>query len=356
MKKWLNILLVTGVASSIFISCKKDEVKAFVKIVAAATVSANPNSLVLDSSAANRNNTAITFNWTAADFGYQAAVTYTLQIAKNGTNFANPREFSFNGVFTTKFSHVDFNQQALLAGLPPGSAGILQARVRAVVSPRVDTVYSSVIQITVTPYLVLISYPSLWVPGDYQGWNPAAAPKISSKFSNGQYEGFVNIPGGTLQFKFTSNPDWGHTNYGYASGVINGNSVTGNLSTSGAAGNLFVPTTGFFRMRANTNALTWEVLKTTWAIIGSAPTLSNNWSNDVPMTYSPVTNLWTVTTSFVVGEFKFRANSDWGVNFGDNGGTLILDYNAANIPIGTAGSHTITLDLRVPGNYTYTIL
>jgi len=68
---------------------------------------------------------------------------------------------------------------------------------------------------TVTPYQVIINYPSLWVPGDYQGWNPASAPKVSSKFGNGNYEGYVNIPsGGTYAFKFTSDPDWNHTNYG----------------------------------------------------------------------------------------------------------------------------------------------
>ncbi|MER3498766.1 MAG: DUF5116 domain-containing protein [Chitinophagaceae bacterium] len=355
MKNWINKLLLVLLPAAVLVSCKKDESKAYVHVGAAGTLTVTPTTIVLDSSAANRNNTAITFSWTEADFGYQAGVTYTLQISKSGTNFSNPKEYSFNGKFTTSLSHADFNQVALLQGLPPGNAGTLQARVRSVVSSRVDTTYSNVVNITVTPYLVIINYPSLWVPGDYQGWNPATAPRISSRFSNQQYEGYINIPGGTLQFKFTSNPDWGHTNYGYASGTVSGNSVTGTLSTSGSAGNLFVPSPGFYRMRANTAALTWDVLKTTWAVIGSAPTASNNWSNDVPMTFNAATGLWTVTTNCVVGEFKFRANSDWGVNFGDDAGDRILDYGGANIPISVAGLRTITLDLRVPGNYTYSI-
>jgi hypothetical protein len=73
------------------------------------------------------------------------------------------------------------------------------------------------------------------------------------------------------------------------------------------------------------------------------------------MTYNAGTKLWTVTTNCVAGEFKFRANSDWGINFGDTGADLTLEYDGANIAVGTAGSRTITLDLRVPGNYTYTI-
>jgi hypothetical protein len=355
MKKWLNRILVISVASATLVSCKKDETKAFVKVGAASTLTVTPTSLVLDSSAANRNNNAITFSWTKADFGYSAGVNYTLQIAKNGTNFANPREVTLNGGLEQKYSNADFNQLALLAGLAPGSTGTLQARVRAAVSSKVDTTYSNIVPISVKPYLVLINYPSLWVPGDYQGWDPPTAPKISSKNSNGQYEGFVNIPGGTLQFKLTSDPDWNHTNYGWASSTISGDHVSGTISTSGSAGNLFFPSAGYYRIKANVPGLTWDVLKTTWAIIGSAPTASNNWSNDVPMTYSATTKLWTVTTNCAAGEFKFRANSDWGINFGDTGADLTLEYDGANIAVGTAGSRTITLDLRVPGNYTYTI-
>jgi starch-binding outer membrane protein SusE/F len=355
MKNWLNRLLLISIASAALVSCKKDETKVRVNVGAASALTVTPATVVLDSSAANRNNTAVTFSWTPADFGFQAGVNYTLQIAKSGTNFANAQGVSLNGLFQQKYTHAELNTIALIAGLTPGSAGQLQARVRSTISSKVDTTYSNVVTVTVTPYLVIINYPSIYVPGDYQGWNPATAPKLGSKFSNNQYEGFVNIPGGTLQFKFTSDPDWNHTNYGWASSTINGNSVTGTLSTSGSAGNLFVPSAGYYRMQANTTALTWNVLKTTWAVIGSAPTASNNWSNDVPMTYNAGTGLWTVTTNCVVGEFKFRANSDWSINLGDDGANLSLEYNGANIAVGTAGSRTITLDLRIPGNYTYTI-
>lgn len=352
MKNWLSLLSITVLASVIFVSCKKDETKAIVSVGAPGTLTASATTLNLDSSAANRNNTAVTFTWTAANFGYQSAVKYTLQIAKAGANFANAREFDFNGRLQTSFTHADFNQVALLAGLAPGATGTLEARVRSSVSPKVDTTYSNKITLQVKPYLVIINYPSLWVPGDYQGWSPGTAPKISSQFSNGQYEGYVNIPsGGTYQFKFTSDPDWNHTNYGYATGSTSGNNASGTLSTSGSAGNLYVPVSGYFLMKANTTALTWSVTKTTWSMIGDF----NGWSADAAMTYNPATQVWTGTISPTSsGGFKFRANADWGINLGDDGANGSLEYNGANISI-TPGSHTITLDLHIPGNYTYTI-
>jgi starch-binding outer membrane protein SusE/F len=352
MKNWLSTLSVITLASVLIVSCKKDETRAIVSAGPAGTLTATATTLNLDSSAANRNNTAVTFNWTPADFGYQAAVKYTLQIAKTGANFVNAREFTLNGGLSQAFTHAEFNQVALLAGLAPGTTGSLEARVRSTISAKVDTTYSNKITLQVKPYLVIINYPSLWVPGDYQGWSPATAPKISSQFSNGQYEGYVNIPsGGTYQFKFTSDPDWGHTNYGYATGTTSGNNASGTLSTSGSAGNLYVPVAGYFLMKANTTALTWSVTKTTWSMIGDF----NGWGADAAMTYNPTTQVWTGTINAAsAGGFKFRANADWGINLGDDGANGSLEYNGANIAI-TPGAHTITLDLHIPGNYTYTI-
>jgi len=352
MKNWLSKLLVITLASAVFVSCKKDETRAVVSVGDPATLSATSTTLVLDSSAANRNNTVVTFNWTPAEFGYPAGIKYTLQIAKSGTNFANAREFTFDGGLQKAFTHAELNQEVILAGLAPGSNGTVEARVRSTVSAKVDTIYSNKLTLTVKPYLVIINYPSLWVPGDYQGWSPNTAPKISSVFANGQYEGYVNIPaGGTYQFKFTSDPDWNHTNYGYATGATSGNDASGTLSTSGSAGNLYVPVAGYFRMKANVPALTWSVTKTTWSLIGDF----NGWGADVAMTYNPATQVWTGTINpAAAGGFKFRANNNWPINFGDNGANGSLEYDGSNINI-TPGAHTITLDLHIPGNYTYTI-
>ena len=66
-----------------------------------------------------------------------------------------------------------------------------------------------------------------------------------------------------------------------------------------------------------------------------------------------VTNPPKLIQEFLDGEIKFRANNDWGVNYGDNGGDGTLELNGGNIP-STAGTYNIELDFSDPNNPTWT--
>jgi hypothetical protein len=189
-------------------------------------------------------------------------------------------------------------------------------------------------------------YGLLWVPGDYQGWNPGSAPTLGSPNNDGNFESYINIPaGGTNQFKFTVQPDFNGTTYGAGAGA-------GTLSTSG--GNLSVPSAGFYKINANTGSLTWSAKKVTWSMIGSFA--ASNWNNDIAMTYDAGNKWWigTITVS-ATDEFKFRANNDWTLNYGDFGADGSLEEGGDNIKNLTAGTHTITLFLNNSGYYTYRI-
>lgn len=185
-------------------------------------------------------------------------------------------------------------------------------------------------------------YGLLYVAGDYQGWNPGTAPQIASPKKDGNHEGFVRVPaGGSYEFKLTSQSDWNGTNYG--------DGGAGTLSTSG--GNLKFPGAGgFFRINANTTTNTFSITQTTWSIIGSL----TGWSSDISMNLN--NGVWegTVTVSGRE-EFKFRANSDWGINLGDNDSDNSMEYNGANLVLSSAGTYRISLDLTNPGYYTYKV-
>ena len=189
-------------------------------------------------------------------------------------------------------------------------------------------------------------YGLLWVPGDYQGWNPGSAPTLGSPNNDGVYESYINIPaGGSNQFKFTSQADFNGTNYGAGAGA-------GTLSTSG--GNLSVPSAGFYKINANTGALTWSATKVTWSLIGSFA--ASNWNNDISMTYDAGNKWWIGTiTVTATDEFKFRANNNWTLNYGDTGADGSLEEGGDNIKNLTPGTHTITLFLNNSGYYTYRI-
>jgi hypothetical protein len=197
---------------------------------------------------------------------------------------------------------------------------------------------------TVTPVQV---FNELYVPGDYQGWTPASAPTIASDTANGSYQGYVDITT-TNGFKFTNVPTWNGTTYGDA-----GSGTSGTLSTNGNANNLNIASAGWYYVQANTTALTWQTTAiTSWSLIGDF----NSWNADVPMTYSSSNGNWTGTiTAAAAGGFKIRANDAWNISYGTGGpaGSL-TSSSGGNIPI-TAGTHTVTMNLSIPGYYFYSI-
>jgi starch-binding outer membrane protein SusE/F len=350
MVRRLNVYILLLISALSFVSCEKDENKIVMNDGTPSVLSANATDLVLTSDKAEE--TVQVFSWTPTDYGFDAAISYTLQIAKGGDNFENAKEIVLGSNRSYSFTGSEINQTAVAAGLKFGVKGTMDTRIKSVLSESLTPIFSNVFAFDVTPYQVVIVYPSLWVPGSYQGWNPATAPKISSILSNGIYEGYVNFTGSDFQFKFTPQQDWNNGAYGWASSVVTGNNVTGTMNTTG--GNLFVPTQGYYRLQANTVANEWAATLTTWTIIGDAPIASNNWSIDVPMTFDPATNQWSAVVACKAGKFKFRANADWAINFGDTGADQVLDYNGDNLNIPSDGTYTITLDLQA-GNYTYSI-
>lgn len=184
---------------------------------------------------------------------------------------------------------------------------------------------------------------TLYVPGGHQGWNPATAPTLYSRNFDFKYSGYVYFGDANTEFKFTSQPNWGGTNYG--------DGGDGTLSTDGGAGNLKVTEAGMYKIDVDLTENSYTLTKTEWGLIGDAT--EGGWDNSTPMTYDPATRLWSVTTTLVDGAFKFRANNSWDINLG--GELNNLSYGGDNIPA-TAGSYTITLDLSDPAAFKATIV
>lgn len=196
---------------------------------------------------------------------------------------------------------------------------------------------------------------ALYVPGSYQNYKPGTAPQIGAVTgSAGIYDGYINITGdGSQGIKFTTAPDWEHTNYG--------DGGHGTLTKDGQAPDLTVPGPGYYELTVDLNKNTWAATKTIWSVIGNAT--PGGWDQDTPMTYDPDKQVWKVTVPMkTAGSFKFRANKAWKLDFGldadghlrysDNPG---FGYNESikDLTVPDDGTYTITLDLHVPGKYTY---
>jgi hypothetical protein len=358
MRTWINRIILVSAGVFIFSSCKKDEVKTV--LTGGATPSLQTNNTTLVLLQANANNDAVKFTYTGATFGFDAAVTYVLQIAKGGTSFASATTTEVGltnaSPLEKSFKVVDFNRE-LLKIIPYGTVTPIEVRVKATVAAAAAPSYSNVVTITATAYRDLITYAypnALNIAGNYQGWSPGTAPQIV-KQNNGGYngfEGYIIFNDPAPKFKMVKGDNWGAGDFGTAGGNNLGNGGSDLSLPSGGPG-----IAGYWRIRADLTATPapgqwyWDKINR-WAIIGEF----NGWSDpDVAMTFNAATGVWSITRDMPAGKFKFRANSDWGINLGDNGADSKPEYGGADISITTAGNYTISLDLSAGGNYAYTL-
>ncbi len=128
--------------------------------------------------------------------------------------------------------------------------------------------------------------------------------------------------------------------------------IPGPMVFSIAGGDNIKADAGFYRFDVDLNTLTYTLLKTEWGLIGSAT--PGGWDADQNMTFDPTANTWKIQLDLTPGEMKFRANDDWGLNYGDNGSDALLERDGANIVISNAGNYLITLYLDKP-DHTYSI-
>ena len=357
MKKTINKIFIAFTAVLLFAACKKEGVLTYLDVVSfPAGFSASTNKIAIRPT--NVDSSVITFSWSSVAFKINAPVTYKLQLAvpadtlgsgawSNAINIdagSNVLAKSFNG---GAINAIAISQLGL-------GADTLHTVVARVVATLDRPVYSNALTFKITPYAAPTRN-VLWVPGEYQGWNPATAPEIAEAAGRPKmYEGYYYMPGaGPKYFKITSAQDWNHINYGDGGG--------GSFSTDGAAGGLFVPDGGYYQVTANLNSNKWTTTKTTWSIIGDAT--PGGWGSDTQMTYDPVNQVWKLTADMKSGgSFKFRANNEWVIDFGvDKDKKLVyadhpfFGYTAGldNLSVPSDGNYTITLDLHISQKYTY---
>lgn len=295
-------------------------------------------------------------NWTAASYNVSDGVaipvpTYSLQMDYADNNFGTMIELYNTQDLAFETITYKLNSTLLTFGIPGDSTAAIELRIISgisEVSNISDT--SEIINMTVTPFTPPAppppsETPRLWVPGDYQGWNPGAAPNVWSVENDGKYTGYIYYPeGGTYEFKFTSAPDWDHTNFGAGEGE-------GVLITGNDAGNLTVPDFGGYVLSCDTIGLTWSYEIQNWGVIGSG-ILSGDWSVDEDLVYDATNNVLTVTMDVTESQdgdlrFKFRANDDWDVNLGQGaeGNQLAPGGPDILMPEG-AGNYTFILDMN----------
>lgn len=199
--------------------------------------------------------------------------------------------------------------------------------------------------------LISESNPEMYLVGGSTGagWTPELATPmfLYNSESKEQFDIYEYITVNGDGFKFLP------TTLGWDKAYGQGSSA-GVLLQDKDAGNITVDTDGFYRVRMDAKALTYELLKVTWGIIGDAT--AGDWNNSTPMVFSgdKGSYTWKITTSLKAGGLKFRYNNEWDIDgFPANlGGDLSnLTWAGGDIVIETAGTYSIELNLN-PKGYT----
>lgn len=358
MKKIFNLAII--LVACVAFGCKKD---ANLTVLKQPSFTNNANGLSASASAltltkAQDTTSVVTFAWPAAKYTIKASVTYTLQVDVPadtvGTNaWANAKSVVIgNDVLSKSYLGKDLNTLAIDMGIATGTEGTLVVRVQ---SYQDQYAYSKPVVLKVTPYQPVAVYPLLYVPGNYQGWNPGTATTAAA-LKPQIYEAYVYMaPADNYYFKFTTAQDWNHINYG--------DGGNGTITEDGLAGGLSAPGSGYVQVSINLNTKTWSAVQTTWSILGDAT--PGGWNTDTQLTYDVAKQVWSVTCDMKKdGSFKFRANNNWVIDFGVNAdGNLayadspVYGYDASvqNISVPSDGNYTLTLDLHDPSNYNYKI-
>lgn len=356
MKRTLLLFLTFGALLFAFQGCEDNPtltVLEEVSFTAPATSSTDNVALTEDDSTAN----VITLSWEKVDYPIDAPVTYSLQFTAAGdtSTWANMYEMEVGtDVYTATLTGKKLNTIATdELGLEPEVQSNMAIRVKSYVD---RAAYSSPVTVSVTPYKVIVNLPSLWVAGDFQGWDIATAPAIVSPNDDGVYEGYIFIPpGGTNEFKIYGQQDWSPISYG----TKNDSTV---IEANYAGDNFSVPSDGYYLISIDLNKMILLFMKTDWGMIGGAT--PNGWDSDTMLEFNQETQSWSVTADMIAdGSFKFRANQEWKLDLGlDDEGNLAYanhpwkDYvERPQLTVPEDGNYTIVLDLHEPGRYKYSI-
>lgn len=297
----------------------------------------------------SQTNPILTITWNAADYGIPTGISYKVEFAKTGTSFSEPTTISSTTNTFITLNVGELNGAAVGSGLSPFVEDGIDIRVTSTVGSLGSTPQvSDIVTIFVTPFTT--DLPTIAVPGNHQGWDPASAPLLaSSGFGKTDYAGYVWLDGG---HKFIAPNEtggffWGNTDWGW-DGTNAGVLVEQDEKDLEA-------TAGYYYIEADTDKLTYKESAVNWGIIGEAtPT---GWDSDTDLVYDAATKTLSVDINMVNGKgWKFRGNNEWGrFEFGSLNADGFLQAGGDFTFDQPSGNYHIVLDLSKPREYTFTI-
>lgn len=355
MKKYISIALI-AVVGFLAWSCSDDNIVAVF----------NPDD-VTPQTLGNVTGTTLTpdgepivINFSGVDFGLDVPASYTLYVAKAGTNFDPQQKVpatidAEKGTITIK--QPDLNTALLNLGATADTdfevefrlvANALTDKNAAVgATTTLSEVKAAIFQVYEATLLDKDVYEIVYVQGSYAGWNFDNCQYLYNYSKDGHtYSGVVDLGDKAAEgIKVTGIADWGNDtgNWGFDDDSGTQEPEASSLQLlNGSNTNVTAYNKRFYSFTFDKNSL---VLKKNWgadviSIIGGF----NGWSDEgeVDMDYNPDYVRFYADVDFAEAtEFKFRADHTWGD--AEWGADAVL--KGSNIPC-EAGQYRIYLDLN----------
>ncbi len=306
----------------------------------------NGDSIIL--SEATPSNPGLSLTWNPMDYTTTSVVSYTVQIAKDGTDFASPIDLGTTTDLFASFQTADFNLKCLMVGAVPFVQTAINIRVKSTSGTvGAQPVYSNSITYLVTAFGCLNQYAvGQGLPQSGWNWNSPRTLLCDNGVLT-MTANFLNGPTDAFRF-FTTEGDWSTgRNYPYYTGlnykivstIVNAADGDQNFRNTGAPGK--------YKLTIDSNKKTINVaLRTTngafeptsnW-LVGAATPGGWSWAGNNE------TELGLVNTGIYEVALELKANDAFRVFLGNNGGDS-WGLGDRNYPWYVSNGYTIDSEL-----------
>ena len=295
-------------------------------------------------------------SWDAAYFGDKIVPSYSIEIAKADSDVWASIAVGITAT-EVELTYEQINLAAIDGlALPIEVAAATQIRIGATVGNSYQTFYSEAKALTVTPSSMEKTYNMIYMPGSYQGWAPAdAATKFQVLYEfagNGVFEGIADLgePDEARQWKFTRDANWDF-DWGIAKGETpeaEAKEVTLINNDGGDRDNINIYTAKrfyHFTMDTNTGLLKHNYSFNQIGVVGEL----NGWGGDEVMAFNAAKRRFYVDIENFSGEFKFRADAAWDMNWGG----AAFGIEGDNLKVAEAGNYRVYLYLSNSAEMSY---
>jgi hypothetical protein len=174
MKK-INKILSIAVLLFVFFSCEKEEFEPVIKYGDSPALTSSPDGGSFLLAEENAGETLLALSWTESDYGFPAAISYTVEMDKAGNNFAKPTDIVTTSSLSYNLTVGKLNTLLTMLELPSGVKAALEIRIKSSVSDHAQALYSEKLAFEAIPYSLKL--PPIYLLGDATdpGWDNANA-------------------------------------------------------------------------------------------------------------------------------------------------------------------------------------